>query len=94
MIGGAENHWGAAFGEFDKDGIGPGNAMGMHDDGGDLIERDAADHSAAVLDFQKATVARKMAAILADIYDLIQSRTRYINQLLTYRGNLAIFRRF
>ncbi len=94
MIGGAEYHRGAAFGEFDKDGIGPGNAMGMHDDGGDLIERDAADGLAAVFDFQKATVARKMAAIPADIYDLIQSRTRYINQLLTCWENRAIFRRF
>ncbi|MDB5658472.1 MAG: hypothetical protein JWS10_1087 [Cypionkella sp.] len=83
MIGGAEYYGGATLSEFHKDGIAPGNAMGMHDDGSDLIERDAADGLAAFLNFQKATVARKMAAITADIYDLIQWRIRYINWLLT-----------
>lgn len=49
---------------------------------------------ATVFNLQKTTVARKMAAILADIYELIQHRTRYINTWSTYRVIWANFRQF
>ena len=45
--------------------------MGMYDDGGDLVKRDATQDSALGFDFQKSPVARKMAAVLADIDNLI-----------------------
>ena len=73
VIGRAKDDGGAAFGKFNKDGVGPGDAMRMDDDCGDLIKGHAADGLAAVLNEQKATITRKVAAILADIYDLIQN---------------------
>lgn len=73
VIGGAKHDGGAAFSQFDKDGIGPGDAMRVDNHRSDLIKGHAAKGLAVFLNQQKTTVTRKVAAVLAYIYDLIQN---------------------
>lgn len=80
MIGSAKHDRGAAFGQFNKDGVGPGYAVGVNDDSSDLVEGDAANGLATILNQQKPTIAGKVAAILADIYDLIQNAPDTLTQ--------------
>ena len=47
--------------------------MRMDEDGSDLIEGDKTDGPAFFFDFQKATITRKVAAVLTDVNDLVQS---------------------
>ena len=72
VIGGANDNRGAALGKLDKDRICPGHAMCVDDDCRYLIEGHTANCLTVLLNAQKATVAGKMATILADVYDLIQ----------------------
>ena len=80
MIGGTKYDWRAAFSQFNKDRVGPGDTMGMHDDRSDLIKGHAANGLAVFLNEQKTTVAGKVATILTDIYDLIQNAPDTLTQ--------------
>lgn len=64
----------AAISQFNKQGIAPGDSVGMGNHSRDLIERHAADGLARRLDFHESAILGEMAAFLADIDNLIQSR--------------------
>ena len=53
--------------------------MRVDNDGCDLVEGDDANGQAVFFDLQKATIPRQMAALLGNIYDLIQCSARKIN---------------
>ena len=80
VIGGAKYDWRATFGKFNKDRVGPSNTMSMDDDRSDLIKRHAANGVTVFLNKQKTTIAGKVATILTDIYDLIQSPPHTLTQ--------------
>jgi hypothetical protein len=72
MIGSAKNDGCSAISEFNKQRIGPGCSVGVDDDGGDLIKRDAANGLAGLFNLQETAVAGKVATVLSDVNDLIQ----------------------
>ena len=76
VVGCAEDDRSTAFSQLDQERIGPCDAVRMDDNGSDLVERHEAECLAVLFDLQEATVPRQMAAILANVYDLIQHRTR------------------
>ena len=73
VIGRAKNDRRAALCQFDQQRIAPGDAMGVDDDGGNLVQRHAAQQYAFGLDLQKSPFAGQMPTFLADIYDLVQN---------------------
>ena len=75
VVGGAKDHRRSTFCQFDQQRVAPGDAMGMDDDGSDLVEGDAADGLAILLHLQKATIPGEMAALFCNINDLIQRHT-------------------
>ena len=72
VIGCTKDDGDASFGKFNQDGIGPDDTVRMDNDCSDLIKGYAANGLAVFLNQQKATIARKVASVLADIDDLIQ----------------------
>ncbi len=60
MRGIAEDDWRAPFGERGHDVAGPGNAVGMDDQGMDIVQRDTADLGPVFFDQQEAAVERVM----------------------------------
>lgn len=56
VICGTKDNGGTAISQFDQQRIAPGDAVGMDDHGGDLIQRDAAKGRAILFDLHEAAI--------------------------------------
>jgi len=69
MIGAAQHHQSAALRKRHGKIGAPGDAMGMDDDRGNIVERNAADFFPIFADHEKTSIGRKMLPVGRDIDD-------------------------
>lgn len=80
MVLGADHHRHVTLGQLDEHAVGPGQAVGVGDDGADIVERDAALLLVAGGDGQESAMHRQMQPIRADVDDPIHTPHATRNQ--------------
>ena len=72
MVRRAQDHGNATLGQFGEQRRGPGDAVGMDNDGDDFIERNPSDFHAVLADHEETAFTRQMATVGGYIDNAIQ----------------------